>query len=464
MGRDVLWLTLESVRQDHTSLGGHRRNTTPGLEALASGSDATAFSRCFSHDIWTRPSTASILTGRASSAHQTWAMDRALPSRIPTVPEAFAAAGYRTVGISPNAQFSDATNLSRGFDQFHYLTKDRLLEEAGVGVLLRYLANIRRHGAGLTLDGRKQPTGYIQNRLAKRHVREAAEHDDDLFLYLHYGDSHHAYYPPVAWQRRFEDDLPLSLDEALATALDMSRNLHEHIAAGVPFSDDELTALRTLYDTCIAYVDSLVADLCSTARTVLDDPIIVVTADHGELFGEHGGLAHMLVATDPLSHVPLVVAGIDGLDSYSDAIVQHADAMGMVAAECGVDAELPLARDIHTNPSVAVTQRSGERAATKLERLLEHNPEFPIDRYHEGTLNSLRTADYRYQSSDSGEELLALPDETTDVSATDSDTAATLAADLESWLARNGQPTGESSRAEFDEDMESQLRDLGYLS
>ncbi|ELZ31798.1 arylsulfatase A family protein [Halogeometricum pallidum JCM 14848] len=465
MSRDIVWITLESVRQDHTSLGGYHRDTTPFLRSLADRGDGAAFTNCFSHDIWTRASSASILTGLSSSAHRTWSQEARLSGDVPTVPEALRRAGYRTVCVSPNPQLSEATGLARGFDRFQYLGKSTLLEEAGVPTVLRYLTKLNSHSAGYTTDTAKHSIGYLSDAIARRRIREAARDDEDLFLYVHLGDSHHPYYPPKPYQDLYADGFEMSVEEALAFAMEMSDDLHGYIARGAPFAEDEWDALYAMYDASIRYVDEILGRIVECASEELDDPIVVVTSDHGELFGEKGMLAHMVVADDAVSHVPLVVAGVDGLAGTRDELVQHADAMKTVLAEAGVDADVPAGIDLREEErEFAVTQRGGRRHAHKMDIIGERDASFDPSRYHAGDLTSLRTDDYRYQRGDDGEELFALPDEVIDVAAERPDARAELAEKYEAWMNAYGLPRSErEERAEFDESMASHLEDLGYL-
>lgn len=460
--RDIVWISLESVRQDHTSLGGHVRDTTPNLQRLANRDDGSSFSNCFSHGIWTRPSSASILTGRAPADHGVLSFDSKLPDSVPTLPEQLQEYGYRTACVSPIAQVSEATGLDRGFDDFQYLSRETLLEEAGVVAMGRFLWNIRNHSAGLTTDTTKHCTGYLVSELSKRHIRRAGRDGEPLFLYTHLGDSHHAYYPPTGWQETFVDDLELPLADSLSVALEMSATLIESIADGVRFSDAEWNALEVLYDTCIRYVDHLAGEIIKTARAALDNPIIVVTADHGELFGESGCLAHMLVANTAVTNVPLVISGVDGLDR-ADGLVQHADVMQLLFNDCELPIPVPAGIDIRTaERTAAVTQRGGKRAQRKLRQLREHNPAFDGSTFHEGDLTSVRTADYRYQRSEKREELFVLPDEQTDRA--DSKPAVTddFRQRTDRWLTTHSR-SGPEQRAEFSDAMQQQLEDLGYL-
>jgi uncharacterized sulfatase len=463
--RDIVWLTLESVRYDRTSVGGHERDTTPFLDRLASEGDSAAFENCTTHAIWTRPSSTSILTGRAPSNHRTWSTELALPDDIPTIPEGLRDAGYRTVGVSPIAQVSSATGLDRGFEHFHYLGKDQLLEQVGPRILARYLLNLRRHSAGWTTDTRKHSTGYMIDALASRHIRRASADDEPLFLYAHLGDSHHPYYPPRGWRDRFEDDLNLPTDRALAASLDMSDRIHEHIADGLPFDAATWNAIDVMYDSALAYVDAVASSIVETARAELDDPILVVTADHGEFFGEEGLLAHMLSTHTAVTNVPLVVAGIDGLSGARTDLVQHADVMQTVVSELGLDVPVPIGRDVRTDPrEVAFTQRGEPRSVTKLQELLRHNPAFDASGFLSGVVTSARTLEHRYQRGDDRADLYRLPDESADVTGSEPDVAERLDREINSWLEAHGASSGSEERtAEFTPEMAKQLEDLGYL-
>lgn len=462
--RDIIWITLESVRYNRTTVGGHHRDTTPHLHALSKMSDSQSFNYCFSHDIWTRSSTASILTGRASSDHRTWAPDTKLPDEIKTIPERLSSAGYQTVGISPNPQFSPATGLDRGFDEFHYITRQTLFDEFHLVDIAKYLLNIRRHSAGFTTNTKSHTTGYLSNTLAKRYIRDTGETDAPLFLYTHLGDTHHAYYPPVAWQSQFSGELPCSLGDALSFMLSFSNNLHKYIASGVPFDEKEWKTIKIMYDTVLKYVDHLIGELVEYAHTHLKDPIIVVTSDHGEFFGENGLLAHMLATNTAVTHVPLVISGLNLNDDLQNHLIQPADVMTMVFDDINIDITIPIGKNIQsTSRSFAVTQRSGKRARHKLKLITEHNPDFDDSSFYSEDLTSIRDHRIRYQRSGDEYDLFALPDETTDISTEHLDLVDKWDSHLSGWLSKHSHTRNENNTAEFNSDMQKQLRDLGYL-
>ena len=460
--RDIIWITLESIRQDHTSLSEYHRDTTPFLAQIASENHTSWSDNCFSHDIWTRASTASILTGLPSSAHHVRHDEAKLSEAIETIPYQLSRQGYQTVGLSPNAQFSQATGLARGFDDFHYLNSETILDEAGIVSIIKFLANIRRHSGGFTHDTKKHCSGYLMNQIAKKYIRTTTD-DGPLFLYAHLGDSHHVYWPPKTWQSRYADEIDVSIDEALKIATDMSDRLHEYIAYGASFSEREWEALLAMYDTLVAYVDHLSADLIEYARSHLDDPVIVITADHGELFGEHGLLAHLLVTNTAVSNVPLVVYGLN--DQFdTEALVQHADVWAMLDNDLDINIEAPVAQDIRDEQrNYTITQRGGKRARKKLDIIEKYNNQFDRSRFHESDLTSIRTREHRYQRSEDSSELFNIADETIEISDQKPEIAKYLADELDVWISKHDRNDLVEESAEFDQAMSQQLRDLGYL-
>lgn len=457
--RNIIWITVESLRQDHTSLGDYKRNTTPNLLELSNS--GVYFENCFSHSIWTRASSASILSGFAPSAHQTWTNESKLPRDISTIPEAFRDAGYQTVCISPNPHLSPNTGLDRGFEDFHYISRSSLFDEVPSLSLLKWALRIRDHGGGFTLDGRKHCLGYVCNEIAKRHIDETVAENNSLFLYIHHEDTHHPYVPPKKWLGHF-DDSSMSNEQAIELTLDTSRNLHKVIGKETPFSNREWRALEELYDTTVAYVDYLVGDIISYARKMMGDPIIVVTGDHGEFFDERGLLAHMLAIHSAVSNVPLVASGLDDLPS--GGLVQHADIMKILCTELGIDHKVPVGQDLRESPRpFAITQRAGHRARHKLKEITRHNDEFDAGQFHQSDLTSIRTENWRYQTSDDGENLYSLQAEGDDVSEDHPDEVERLRETVSDWLERYGDPVGKTGTVEFSDEMEKQLSELGYL-
>lgn len=481
---NVVWLTLESTRQDHTTMGDYRRDTTPNLARLADRDGWRAFDACFSHGIWTLSSTASILTGTVPSAHGTGMTNGALPDALATVPERLGEVGYHTECISPNPHLSPGTNLDRGFDEFTFVEKGSLLEAVGLRSLLRYGLNVRRHGGGFTLESRRHTPDFVMTDLAKRRLDDLAG-GDPFFTYVHYAGPHRPYFPPRRFRERFGAEIDHSVERAGAVALDHHEHCWRYIAEGCPFSAAEWDSIEACYDGEIAHTDELVGDLVAHLEDLnAGRTVVVVTGDHGEYFGEEGLLGHNVGVHDAVSHVPLVIGEIggpdesgpgvdggclavdgDGLAVDDGGLVQHLDVVLTLLALAGADTGGIQGVDLRTDEREhAFVQRGPDRCRRRFRQLRELNPEFDTARYHSGTLTALRTPRFKYRHSEGRTELLELPDEETDVSGTYPDVRDRLDETVTEWLATVGRPryTGRVEES-FDDDMKSQLADLGYL-
>lgn len=461
---NIVWLTIESTRADHTSLHGYGRDTTPNLRRIVDDPAGRSFSKCFSHGVWTLPSSASILTGTYPSRHDAGMRSEAIPAQLRTVPELFSEQGYRTAGLSTNFHTSAATDLDRGFDRFGWLSRDTILDVAGVRTLAKYLAKIRSHSAGLTTDTSKHSTGYVVTDVLKRWVREFSD-EQPFFLYAHYGDPHHEYYPPLPYHDQFLEDTDVTVQRAREAVATHHENLNELIASGCKLDDAEWAGIEAMYDAEIAYTDALIGHLFDYVRERFPDTVFVITADHGELFGEQGMLAHKIVVDDAVTHVPLVIHGMPALTEHPGELVQHVDIVRTLLASVGHSSRQLQGIDLREETrSFAVVQRGEKRYRKNIEMFRELDPSFDADRYHDGTLHAIRTDSHKLLLSDEREELFQLPDEETDVSDDRPDVAARLRTRLHEWLETDGQPVAEGHRERNDSDaVKRQMRDLGYL-
>lgn len=458
---NIVWLTLDSVRVDHTSMGGYRRDTTPHLQRIADSHKGGWYSNCFAHANSTRVSVPSIITGTYPSHHGVRG-NRTLPDELETVPEILSRNGYHTIGLSRNANSS--MGFDRGFDEFVWISSDTFLSAVDLPTVAKYAINIRKHSAGFETDTAKHATPFILNDMAKRRVRSCAESDEPFFLYLHYNETHRPYFPPLPYLDRYTAEIAMTAKEAAEFAIEMHYNCDEFIANGTDFSEDEWDALHAMYDAEIAYTDECVGRLFDYVRSQdFDETIFIITADHGELFGERGMLAHKVVLHDHLINVPLVTYGLGDLSCASDDLLQHADLVEALVAMAGGDTDQFQGIDPRSETrDYVISQTWG--AEEYLQHLRNINPEFDGSTYHKSLLTCVRDAESKYQESEDRSELFVLPDEATDVSDQHPRKVDELSAILQDWFESHGRPVStEERRGEFSEAMKDQLSDLGYL-
>lgn len=465
---NVLFVTLDSVRHDHTSVHGYERDTTPSLRRIADRPDGATFDSCIAHGKHTPKSSASILTGTYPSVHRFGYEDNVLDPDIETIAERFSEAGYRTVCVSNNAFVSEETGFGRGFDDIVVVPKEPLdiIQTAGPVTTAKFLANIRRHSAGLSTDIHRHSGVYLTTAMVKQRLRQCEHADEPFFFYVHYNEPHRAYHPPLAWLDTFSDAYEMSPSEAGDFAMEVHHNLSEMVAQGCPFSDDEWAALKALYDAEIKYTDTFVGELFEMVEDRFAETITVVTADHGENFGERGALAHRFLLDEAIVHVPLVTHGFpaDG----TDQLVQHTDVMRTILDHVGADSDGVQGINLETESrEFAISQDS----KVWLEGLVDLNPEFDTRKFLDidgmclPDRSVLRTPEFALiEGVDGTSELYSLPDEATDVSDRYPDQYRELQEKLQTWLATEGQPTGtQRDRSEISDDLKQRLSDMGYL-
>ena len=288
----VLLIVIDTLRADHVGAYGYERPTTPNLDALAAR--GTRFASARASSSWTLPSVASIMTGLYPAVHGADHSDAALSADAATMAAAFRDAGYETAAFSANPAFVAAPQgIANGFDQFRVL-HGAPAEPRALGAIPGD-ASMKNWVMQASAEEVTSAAGqWLARRQKKLETRP-------FFLYLHYFDPHAAYTPPARFALRFgvaEDD-PLRGDAQWPFLL----------ADQAP-APDVLATLVKLYDAEIAATDAALGTLFEgPARELGDSTIVVVTADHGEEFGDHGGVQHGRTLFDELLHVPLILAG-----------------------------------------------------------------------------------------------------------------------------------------------------------
>lgn len=464
-GKNVVWLIIDSIRGDRTSIGDHTQQTTPTLARIGNQSNGVS-TTCISHGIWSLPSVASMMSGTYPSHHGTGLHNEVLPSEIQTVPERFSEAGFHTVGLSTNPYFSSETGLDRGFDEFDSFSIRSLFSEVGPQGWLSFLYNLRTYSAGFSTTKRKHSPDFLFNEVVKRRLGDLTVSSQPFFLCAHYHGVHHPYYPSPAFRDRFSDSLQLSSKEAADIAFQRTENPYQEIANNCSYSEEEWHAIRKMYDTLLFQVDSLLDQLLAHINDlgIDDETIIVITSDHGDLLGEYDLLSHKLVLHDALISVPLVVRGSKSLRKIDNQMIQHVDVLQTLMDELDVSTKgmhgLTLSKE---SREFTVSQRGQQTMQKTLNRVREFNPKFDHERVYSGLTTALRTRDWKYISGDEEAALYELPNECANQLGDLPDHADKFDACLNEWMKEYGQPVYSDRSSEFSSTVKDRLADLGYV-
>ena len=316
--RDIVLVTVDSLRADHVGWHGYERDTTPNLDRWADSSGV--FTDAFSHACSTRPSFPAIMT---SSYPLMYGGYERLSEQRTTIAEALHQTGYETAGFHSNLYLSADFGYDRGFDQFfdsktdpsmlakaRQAVKTHLDDEGIIYNVLQRMFNATEKRTGIELGSAYVEAADITDR-ALEWVQDAPE--SPRFLWVHYMDVHHPYVPPKEHQRCFRDQ---TIDDR--DAVQLRRKMLE---APDEITDEELQSLIDLYDAEIRYVDEEIERLLDSIRSHWgEDVIFAFTADHGEEFLDHGRFSHAATFYDEVLHVPLLLSDGDLGGTYDDLV------------------------------------------------------------------------------------------------------------------------------------------------
>ncbi|MFN7940843.1 MAG: tetratricopeptide repeat protein [Thermoanaerobaculia bacterium] len=275
--RNLLLITLDTLRADHVGAYGDAAATTPALDRLAR--EGIRFRHAVAAVPLTLPSHATILTGLLPLHHcvrQNGGL--ALPADLPTLAGAFARRGARTGG------FVGAYVLDRRFG----LGRDFAVYDDEIE---------RRPNEAQALEAERAGSVVVDRALAWLEAGGEAP----FFAWVHLYDAHAPYAPAEPFRSRFP---------------------------GQP------------YDGEIAAVDAQVARLLDwlDRRALGERTVVMVVGDHGEGLGDHGETTHGLLLYEPTLAVPWIVRAPGALAAgrVVEEPVSTADVAPTAAALAGV--------------------------------------------------------------------------------------------------------------------------------
>lgn len=255
---NVIVISLDTLRADYVGRQRLGRDLTPNLDRFR------AAGTVFTNAMTTYPSTTgshmSLFTGVYPATHETIHARKKLPPEIPTLAQEMAKAGYATAAVTENAMLNAGSGFLRGFDSYR--------EQKGDDVWSTDGAIRQTFDDGLT---------WLEHHGNER-----------FFLFLHTYQVHFPYTPPKR-HNHFRKALNKKLPEE---KFEKQKVWAERGYAGeVLYMDEELgRLLRTLEE-----------------RQLLDHTVIIITADHGEEFGEHGDIGHAQTLFAEVMNIPMSI-------------------------------------------------------------------------------------------------------------------------------------------------------------
>jgi arylsulfatase A-like enzyme len=305
----VVLYVVDTLRGDRSAL----LETSPAIREFLR--DAVVYERAFATSSWTRPTVASLLTGRYPGGHRVFDRQDRLPDAVERLPAMLAARGWQTAAFSSNANVLPAWGFFAGFDRF--------VDVDSLGWMVS--------------------SGY--DGLRDRVVTFVREHADrPVFLYVHDNEPHFPYRPTDPYR-------------AIAGAPPRGDPAEE------PDDPDDAALLarsRQLYDAEVRSTADRFGALLTALREHgrYEDAVIVLVGDHGEEFGEHGQLSHGRTLYQEQLHVPLLVKGPGAAGGAVDAPVSSVDVVPTLLDALGIEVDRALPGRVLPRPGAQAEARA----------------------------------------------------------------------------------------------------------
>lgn len=386
---NILVIVLDTTRQDRLLPYGYDRETTPNIQALADR--GAVFDAAYSHANWTAPSVASLMTSRTPRDHGVTAWFMPLHPDRTTLSEVLETQGYHTMAVVSHVLFKPELGFAQGFVEYDLSALE---------------------------DGRNPHTSSSSGRVTDSAIALLDDWDrqQPFLLWAHYFDPHNEY-----------------------------RVHPEHTSFGDTPSDR--------YDGELVYTDFHVGRLLDELddQGLTEHTWVVLLADHGEEFGDHGGRFHRAKLYDELVRIPLIIAGPGITPHRVSEVVRNIDIAPTLMTL--TDQELPDAFNGEPIPLSAGTFQPGEGRPALIETRL-HADKRALVQWPHKVIRDLEHGHVQLF------DLEADPQEYTNLARRYPELREDLLASLDAYFAT---PTIDTPSAELTPEQTTQLGLLGYL-
>lgn len=260
---NIVLIVVDALRPDHLGCFGYHRPTSPNIDRLAAA--GVVFETAITQASYTRASFPSFLTSLYPFQHGVTNWESALPEDLVTLPQALKEMGYHSAAVVHATVLGEKFGILRGFDEEHFILPGRRGSE-------------------------KMSNAAIDA------IRQAPE---PFFVMLHLFDAHKPYSPGKKYVDAVRGD---------SKAEPFRWSSRDYIGIAEKPEPGQLEGELLLYDASIRYADHGIGRVLEQleASGLLERTLVVITADHGESFWEHGRPMHSTNVYDEVARVPLV--------------------------------------------------------------------------------------------------------------------------------------------------------------
>jgi len=337
---NILFVSVDSLRNDHLGCYGYQRNTSPNIDEFSK--DSTIFEKTICQAPWTKPSIGSMLTSLYPSVHgadsqgehgdnfsaaQSHNNVSVLNESATTLAEVLKNNGYATAGFTGGGYAHSFFGFSKGFDTYN--------DNAG---------------------GIKTVNYEIFDWLNRNNNKP-------FFIFTHFFDAHYPFKVIPKYSKMFG---------SYKSSVNVDRQFEIDVNSGKrKLNDEDIKRLVSLYDGGIYYVDEHLGQLFNMLKRMgcYDNTIIILTSDHGEGFMEHDLIAHADIMYNEVMRIPLIIRCPEsGQGKVVQSQVRSIDIMPTILDMIGVESP-PRIHGVSLRPMINEEMKDDLIAFSETERM-----------------------------------------------------------------------------------------------
>lgn len=337
---NVLLILIDTLRADYLGSYGSTSGASPVIDRLAA--TGALFEKNIGQCTWTLPATTSVLTGLFPSSHGAVATGMSVASPVPTLSEVLNQSGYRTAAFTENAYIRPQFGFGRGFDYFWTYWLPWVFDGTAVMRVVNRLhlpkIEFTNKHAYVTIPHIHGPEGVNWDaRAAADACLEWLEGDSQapFLAYVHFMGPHGPYGPR---EYLLDGDAPSKRLTDFPRPMGGAYPLNDPAGEATPEETDHMKLLYTADIRCVDFHIGRILDWLET-NGKLSDTMVIVTADHGEEFQEHGSWNHGSSAFTEVGRVPFILnhGGTVPAGVRVDRVTRQIDLMPTVLDYLGLD-------------------------------------------------------------------------------------------------------------------------------
>ncbi len=390
---NIIIIVIDAGRPDYFSCYSGSGAATPNIDSIASG--GVLFENVISTAPWTIPSHGTMFTGLYPFQHQaTWETLR-LKAGIPTIFDIFTERGYSALAVSANSLIVSPYSM--------FGKKTKILGQA-----VNNDPDVS--GFAKNFDYRNTDSQSIAACLIKyldEHPQNAPQ-----IMYLNFYDLHAKYKAREPFYSRFVN---ATQDKTLKSIGDFYSLHFKEMNDELKVTPEMISALRASYTARLAMIDSDIGRVFEKLkeRKILDNVIVVITSDHGDILGDHArpSFHHQFSIYNSLLKIPLIFSGkgIAGPKRINIPLVQNTDILPTILELCGIKMPdalsnspgVPLAGYIFNDSRVLPRRYALSMYESPLRFILRNKKR--VNAAYLRNLSAIQDAEYKLIFSDKGQ-------------------------------------------------------------